>query len=109
MKVVSGRRQRVLFSWLARLALFAYAFQLTAADHWHQDTTNLGGAALHQMHCHTDLSSCAEQPNFSGSLAEIKLAPIPPYTAIETTIASSESIPTAAYIASADEPPRFAA
>ncbi len=110
MKVVAGRRQRVLFLWLARLALFAYAFQLSAVDHWHQDI-GAGGqdAAFHKMHCHTDLSSCAEQPVFSGSLAEIKLAPIPPHTAIETAIGSSVSIPAAAFIASADEPPRAVA
>src|SRR6185436_1547426 len=101
MKPFSGRRQRFLFFWLARLALFAYAFQLTAVDHWHRDINGVEGvegSSAHRMHCHADLGSCAEQPGFSGSLAEIKLAPIPPDTAIETAVVSSVSIPSAAFI-----------
>ncbi len=109
MDVVSNRRQRVLFLWLARLALFAYAFQLAAVDHWHRDISSVEGvqgSSQHRYHCHADPSGCAEQPGFAGSLAEIKLAPIPPTTAIQTAVLPSFRAPSAAYIASADEPPR---
>jgi len=109
MNVVATRRRRTLFLWLARLAIFAYAFQLAAVDHWHKDIDSIEGvqgSSEHRYHCHADPSGCAEQPGFSGSLAEVRLAPIPPSTTIETAVVSSLPAPGAAYIAGDDEPPR---
>jgi hypothetical protein len=110
MKVATNQRQRVLFLWLARLALFAYAFQLTAVDHWHKDINTVEGvqgSSEHRYHCHADPSGCAEQPALSGSLAEVKLAPIPPSGAFQTAVIASLPAPSAAFIASADDPPRY--
>ena len=107
MKIAPGRRQRILFLWLARLALFAYAFQISAADHWHQDTIGGTGLAGHQMHCHVDLASCAEQPGFMGSMVQNRLPSIAVGAAFEAPMLASLAIPSSAFIASADESPRF--
>jgi hypothetical protein len=67
MNVVASRRVRTLLLWLARLAIFAYAFQLAAVDHWHKDIGGIEGvqgSSEHRYHCHADPSGCAEQRVF---------------------------------------------
>ena len=109
MNVVATRHQRALFLWLARLAIFAYAFQLTAVDHWHKDIGGIEGvqgSSEHRYHCHADPAGCAEQPGLAGSLSEVKLAPIPPVSLLDPAAKLSLPAPTAPFIAGAEEPPR---
>ena len=108
MKAMAGKRQRTIFLWLARLALFAYAFQMTAVDHWHKDVNSVvgdEGKSSHSYHCHGDVSGCVEQGGIATSLAEVKLAPIPP-SLLSTIALATLPAPEQAFVASADEPPQ---
>jgi hypothetical protein len=108
LSALGGRRQRLLL-WLARLALFAYAFQLTAVDHWHKDVNSVvgdEGKSSHSYHCHGDVSKCAEQGGIVSSLVEVQLAPIPP-SLLTTLVVVTLPAPRAAFVSSADEPPQY--
>ena len=110
MNVLRSQRQRTLFLWLARLALFAYAFQLTAVDHWHKDMGNVvgdQGKSSHSYHCHGDMSGCADQGGISNTITEGELTPIAP-TLLTAVAVTDPPAPRPAFIAGADEPPRFA-
>jgi hypothetical protein len=103
-----GRRHNLVL-WLARLALFAYAFQLTALDHWPADVSSVAGvegSSAHSSRCHGSPSSCAEQPGLVGSLDGIDLTPRPP-VAVRAESPPEVTAPGAAFIRAELHPPRF--
>ena len=107
---IATRRQRTLFLWLARLALFAYAFQMTAVDHWHKDMNSVvgdTGKSSHSYHCHGDVSGCAEQGGIATDLSNVELAVLPP-AVLTVALPAALLAPEQAYVANADEPPRNA-
>jgi hypothetical protein len=105
---MSGRKRRTVILWLARLVLFAYAFQLTAIDHWHRDVNDVvgvEGSSAHTSHCHGSPSSCAEQPGLVGSLAEVELTPLPPAPLI-VAFTQSVTFPGSAFVSTEPQPPQ---
>ena len=95
--------------WLARLALFALLFQISAVDHQMSpaDVVGVVGAADHHMHCHGAVGSCAnggaEMP-----AAFTQLAMLPTVPALMLVFALADIDPPAdAALAIGSEPPRI--
>jgi hypothetical protein len=109
MNTLAMRRQRILMLWLARLALFAYAFQFAAVDHWHKDPNSVVGdlgKTTHSYHCHGDVAGCSDQGGTASALPAQNLILSPSLFASSHQVAL-ELTPEAAYVAGAEEPPRF--
>ena len=94
--------------WLARLALFALLFQITAFDHHAHptDVTGVLGSSNHEMHCHGSLGSCA---NGSGEMpaALTQVALLPSVPSLQLLAALTDfNAPQDADLAIGSEPPR---
>ena len=92
---------------VARLALLALIFQLSALGHWslgpiHADP---GDVATHAAHCHGAVSGCAGDSSFTGSLASISLSPLPPDGAAAEA-SFSALMPADAFHPALTDPPR---
>jgi len=92
---------------VARVALLALIFQLSALGHWslgpiHADP---GDVAAHAAHCHGSVSGCAGESSFTGSLATISLTPLPP-NAEAADVSVSALKPANAFQQALAEPPR---
>lgn len=94
-------RLRSIVPMLARAALFALLFQITAIDHhWHPDASAVSGAAgsaSHEMHCHGATGSCAngggELPTAVQALATILTQPPSfSFATLESSAAPAETV-----------------
>src|SRR5438105_4659847 len=90
---------------VARLALLALIFQLSALGHWSLVPIHAepGSVASHAAHCHGDIAGCAGESSFSGSLAEVNLTPIAPSA---TPAFTSVMVPSDAHARALLQPPR---
>ncbi len=103
-----SRRSRFWLQWLARLAILAYVFQMSAVDHWHANIVpNPGAAASHSAHCHADASGCTEVSGLTGTWIEAPMTPLPPATVRGDAPRESLTL-VEAVISAPDQPPRFA-
>ena len=96
--------------WLARLALFAILFQISAIDHHThvEDVVGVAGSSQHAMHCHGAVGTCVSgQIEVPGILTHATLLPIPPSLAIHAGV-GDDAIPANAHIELTTEPPRAA-
>ena len=94
----------------ARIALLGLVFQISAVGHWsfgpfHADS---GDIASHAAHCHGNLSGCAGEPSFSGSLAEVTLTPAAPLPRLGEAV-RTVSIPGDPFLLPPANPPKLAA
>jgi hypothetical protein len=113
---LNRRRSEALLLMIGQLVLIAYVFQVAAFDHWNIDVSHVAGipdssahTALHDQHCHGDLSSCTGSGGgFAVFSADniVRLPEVPPMLAIDT-----EAIllaPVTASPLTPTEPPRIA-
>jgi hypothetical protein len=110
MRVFRALRVKNQAPWIARLALFALLFQISALDHHThniEDLTGLIGSSQHAMHCHGAVGTCV-----SGAveLPTILTQPTPlpstPSLMLLATVGDYE-IPADAFVAPGTEPPRI--
>jgi len=93
----------------ARLAIFVYAFQISAVDH-HTDPNSITGikdSAVHASHCHSAQASCADATGLTSSLSEIDLVPAAPSAHLMGDLDALYQ-PIEASILAPFEPPRAA-
>ncbi len=91
----------------ARLAVFAYVFQISSIDH-HNDPNSITGmenSALHASHCHSAQASCADATGLTSSLSEINLVPVVPAGHLLAVLGTLHQ-PIEAAILAPTEPPR---
>jgi hypothetical protein len=97
--------------WLARLALFAILFQISAIDHHThvEDVVGVTGSSQHAMHCHGSVGTCVsgaiEQPSI---LTQTILLPQTPALAVLSDVGDA-TIPSDAHIELSPEPPQHTA
>jgi hypothetical protein len=97
-------------SWLARLALFALLFQISAIDHHThvEDVVGVTGSSQHAMHCHGAVGTCVngaiEQPSI---LTQATSLPTMPYLAINAGV-GDDAVPADAHLELTTEPPQAA-
>jgi len=109
MKIRRALRIRRTAPWLARLALFALLFQISAVDHHTHpsDITGVVGSSSHEMHCHGAVGSCAngggEMPTLTSAPALLPLAP----ASVAFAVASDVATPADVELPVGSEPPRI--
>ena len=108
-----SRRQTLRRSapWLARLALFALLFQITAVDHHThvEDVTGVVGTSQHAMHCHGAAAGCASGAiEMPGILTQSTQLPTTRSLALQAGL-TDDAIPADADLALSSEPPQYAA
>ena len=108
MKTVRALRIKHTAPWLARLALFALLFQMSAIDHHSHpaDVTGIAGTSSHEMHCHGALGSCAngggEMPAATAQPPEMPSAP----PVLQFAIALDVAAPASLTLSPENQPPR---
>jgi hypothetical protein len=105
-----GRRYRRFIVVTAHVAVLFYVLQIIAIDHWHAnpaDVIGIPGSQAHVVHCHGDVSGCAESAGLTSTLDETRIVPLPP-AAILAPIEASEEISHTVILPLPDQPPRAA-
>jgi len=95
--------------WLARLALFALLFQISAVDHQMSpaDVTGVIGNSSHEMHCHGSLGTCANgSGEMPAALTQPALLPSAPSLQLFAALTDFDA-PQVADLAIGSEPPRI--
>ena len=96
--------------WLARLAVFALLFQISAVDHqWNPESATIEGevgTANHTMHCHGAVSGCAN--GGSDVPSALHVPTVLPSETLPLLLASVEDLmaPAGAIIDVEKQPPR---
>lgn len=112
---LNRRRSETLLLVIGQLVLIAYVFQVAAFDHWNPATAHAAGTpessahALHEHHCHGDVSSCTGSGSGLAVFSpadSVRLPQVPPLLALDTDAGSL--VPIAAPPVTLSEPPRIA-
>jgi hypothetical protein len=95
--------------WLARLALFALFFQISAVDHQMSpaDAVGVVGTSDHHMHCHGAVGSCANSgAEMPAAFTQSATLPLIPAFVLFVALADIDA-PADAELAVGSKPPRI--
>ena len=101
-------RLRLLIAVTAHLALVVTALQIAAVDHHFgvSDVVGVEGSSAHTMHCHGNVSGCADAAGDAAIAIESVFA-LPRETLRPLGLRSSLAKPEAAVTQAEPEPPRI--
>ncbi|HLF71803.1 MAG TPA: hypothetical protein VI759_06600 [Dehalococcoidia bacterium] len=109
-RTLPGRRYRRFIYVTAHVAVLFYVLQIIAIDHWQvnpADAIGVEGSSAHVVHCHGDVSGCAESGGLVSLLDATATMPLPP-AAFLSPITAPDTIMIDVVLTLPDQPPRAA-